>query len=262
MKQRILGLFLPIVATAVLTACSSSESSIEYDIVKVDRHVAITKAQDAPCCDVHLELACAKKTEGERAKAINDAVTRWLFDMEGISMQQAADSFANKYTRDYQKNFAPLYREDAGDPEKRAWYEYHYNINGEMASGRDGITVYTASIDYYEGGAHGINQRLTMNFDNKDGKALTLNDVFSTGFEYSLNELLLEKLIEKAGAKDVDELRQMGYLYAMDIFAPENFILGQDNVTFVYNPYEIASYEKGLIELTIDNDELKDLWKK
>ena len=122
--------------------------------------------------------------------------------------------------------------------------------------------VYTASIDYYEGGAHGINQRLTMNFDNKDGKALTLNDVFSTGFEYSLNELLLEKLIEKAGAKDVDELRQMGYLYAMDIFAPENFILGQDNVTFVYNPYEIASYEKGLIELTIDNDELKDLWKK
>ena len=101
-----------------------------------------------------------------------------------------------------------------------------------------------------------------MNFDNKDGKALTLNDVFSTGFEYSLYELLLEKLIEKAGAKDVDELRQMGYLYAMDIFAPENFILGQDNVTFVYNPYEIASYEKGLIELTIDNDELKDLWKK
>jgi hypothetical protein len=45
------------------------------------------------------------------------------------------------------------------------------------------------------------------------------------------------------------------------MFAPENFVLGDDEVTFVYNPYEIAPYDQGLITLEIDNDELEKLWK-
>jgi hypothetical protein len=47
----------------------------------------------------------------------------------------------------------------------------------------------------------------------------------------------------------------------MDMFAPENFSLNDEDVTFVYNPYEIASYDKGMTELTIDNDELEGIWK-
>ena len=260
--KRIFTAYISIISmAAALTACGSSESKIEYETVKTDRQVTITKAQDAPGCTVHIELACAKHEDSERSRVMNTALVKWLFDMEGIGLQQAADSFANKYTRDYQKNFAPLYREDAGDPEKRAWYEYHYNIDGEMSRGRDNVTVYTAAIDYYEGGAHGICQRLIRNFDNESGKMLMLNDVFAPGYETRLNELLQKALIEKAGAKDMDDLRQMGYLYSMDIFAPENFVLGSDAVTFVYNPYEIAAYDKGIIELVIDNDDLKEIWK-
>jgi len=47
----------------------------------------------------------------------------------------------------------------------------------------------------------------------------------------------------------------------MDMFATENFILGSDGVTFIYNPYEIAPYAAGVIELTISNDDLKPIWK-
>ena len=43
----------------------------------------------------------------------------------------------------------------------------------------------------------------------------------------------------------------------MDMFASENFILSDDEITFIYNPYEIADYSKGKIELTISLDELK-----
>ena len=100
-----------------------------------------------------------------------------------------------------------------------------------------------------------------MNFDNKTGQQLTLADVFVPGYEQPLNELLQEALIEKVSAKDVDDLRSKGYLYSMEMFAPENFVLGEDEVTFVYNPYEIAPYAMGMVELTIDNDELTKLWK-
>ena len=253
-----------IAAAAILVSCGSKDTTdgLRFETVKATRSVSITSEKGAPQCSVNLQLAAAIGEPSERTKTINAVLAERLLDMEGLSLQQAADSFAGKYTRDYVKNFAPLYREDRNDPEKRSWYEYHYNITGEAHEGREGITVYTATIDYYEGGAHGINQRLVMNFDNETGKLLTLSDVFIPGYEQALNDLLQKALIEKVDAKDIDDLHAKGYLYSMDMFAPENFVMGEDNITFIYNPYEIAPYAMGLVELTISNSELEDLEKK
>ena len=100
-----------------------------------------------------------------------------------------------------------------------------------------------------------------MNFDNKTGKLLTLSDIFVAGFEQNLNSLLLEKLMVKADVDNIDKLHEKGYHYSMDMFAPENFSIDEESITFVYNPYEIAPYDKGMIELTLDYDELKEIWK-
>ena len=260
------SLLIPILMTAImtLTACGGgSESNIpDFETVSKEKTVSISQESNAPQCSVKLELAAAKGTSGkEQAKLLNETVAQRLFYMEGLTLAQAADSFANKYTRDYVRNFGPLYREDRSDEAKRAWYEYHYNVTSKAYGGRKGVVVYEATIDYYEGGAHGINQRVVMNFDNKTGRQLTLADVFVPGYEQPLCDLLLKALVDKVGAKDVDDLRAKGYLYSMEMFAPENFVLGDDEVTFVYNPYEIAPYDQGLITLEIDNDELEKLWK-
>ena len=254
---------MAMIVAAITTACSGKGDSegLDFETVKAAKTISISSETGAPQCSVDLQLPMAKGEPKERAEAINAAVALRLLDMEGLTLAQAADSFANKYTNDYRHNFAPLYREDCGDEEKRAWYEYHYNIKGETKSGRDGVIVYIATIDYYEGGAHSINQRVVMNFDNKTGQQLTLADVFVPGYEQPLCEILQETLIKKVDAKDVDDLRSRGYLYSMNMFAPENFVLGEDEVTFVYNPYEIAPYAMGMVELTIDNDELEKLWK-
>lgn len=252
---------------AVVTICAAcgkgggGSEGLAFETIKAEKSIGITNEQGTPQCSVNIQLAAAKGEPAERAAAINAAVVKCLLDMEETPMQQAVDSFANSYTRSYVRNFAPLYREDRNDPEKRAWYEYHYNITGEATTGREGVIVYTAVIDYYEGGAHGINQRFIMNFDSQTGKQLQLADVFVPGFESRLTERLLNVLMEKTDAKSIDELHEKGYLYSMDMFVPENFILDDDAVTFVFNPYEIAPYTEGIIELEIDNDELKDLWK-
>ena len=91
-----------------------------------------------------------------------------------------------------------------------------------------------------------------MNFDTQTGRLLQLRDVFVPGYEQQLNELLLDELLRQTDSKDKDELKKKGYLYSMNMFAPENFILGADAVTFVYNTYEIAPYSVGRTELTLD----------
>ena len=257
------GYLAALVAATIWTACNggNGDGQVDYETVKTEKTVSISQEEGAPQCSVSLQLAAAKGEPAERTKAINETVARELLGIEGVGLKEAADSFANKYTSDYREHMGPLYREDRNDEAKRAWYEYHYNVTSETSAGRDGVTVYTATVDYYEGGAHGINQRLVMNFDNATGKMLTLSDVFAPGYQQPLCDLLTEALLEQTGAKDKKELKEKGYLYQLDMFAPENFVLGKDAVTFIYNPYEIAPYAMGLIELTIDNDELDKLWK-
>jgi hypothetical protein len=47
----------------------------------------------------------------------------------------------------------------------------------------------------------------------------------------------------------------------MDIYAPQNFILDDDEIIFIYNPYEIAPYDKGNTELTLSYSQLKEILK-
>ena len=262
MRKVLVNLFVATSALVWLSCGSASEEANRFDTVTVEKTVPIAQEDGSPTCSVHLELACAKESAGEWAKAVNAAVVSFLFDMEGVTMQQAADSFATTYTRNYQRDFAPLYREDQDDAEKHAWYEYHYNMTSEATAGREGVIVYTTVLDYYEGGAHGISQRLVMNFDTKTGQQIELKDVFVPGYEQSLDDLLLKALITETGSKNEADLREKGYLYAMDMFAPVNFVLGKDGVTFVYNPYEIAPYAMGMTELTLTYDELEKILKK
>ena len=120
-------------------------------------------------------------------------------------------------------------------------------------------TVYIAEIDYYEGGAHGINQRQIFNFINDTGVLIGLEDIFVPGYEDQLNEILLQALCEKVGVEDIHRLHENGYLFSMDMFPAKNFILNNETITFIYNPYEIASYDKGSTELTLPLEDLKNI---
>lgn len=246
-----------LIASLLLTACGGGGSKLSFHRINVNKEVAIEKGDNAPHCSVDLQMDCLDEKHGETAKILNEAVNQRVFYLENLTMQQAADSFANKYCRDYVSNYAPLYREDKASQEKHAWYEYRYKVSTETIQEVEGIVTYLINIEYYEGGAHGISQQLAMNFNTENGEQLSLHDVLAPGFEQKLNEQLLEALLDKTGAKDINQLHEEGYLYSMDMFASENFILGDDEITFIYNPYEIADYSKGRIELKIDIDELK-----
>lgn len=242
-----------LMTTAMLTGCGGDGSKTKdgFRHVTVERSVGIDNGKDSPQCQVRLDILAANDTASEAGRRMNEQIIKKIFDMEQLSVQAAADSFANVYTRDYRKNMAPLYREDRADAAKRPWYEYRYTVTTETRGERKGVTNYLITLDYYEGGAHGITQLLTLNMDNKTGEMVTLNDIYGENFEQPLTERLLEALLEKTGAHNISELHDRGYLYSMDMFVPANFIVGDDEVTFIYNPYEIAPYSEGRIELVI-----------
>ena len=260
--KTVFSYLIPAVALTILSCGAGSEDHVVFEKVNADKTVSLTADADAPQCIVHLEMDAAKADgNAERAKAINEAVASQMLGIQGVTLQQAVDSFANKYTSDYKANMVSLYSEDIGDELKQSWYEYRYSIDTETRDGRDGVVVYMVTLDYYEGGAHGIYQMLPFNFDVHTGSQLHLSDVFVPGYESRLTDILLNALQELTSTKSLEELHDQGYLYSMDMFPSENFTLDKDHITFIYNPYEIAPYAAGIIELEVDYDDLKDILK-
>lgn len=246
----------------LMVSCSGGdEVNVEFETVTADKTVTLTNEENSPSCAVHLKLEAATEASGHPGELINNAVMKRLLDKEEASVKLAAEAFANTYTESYQQTMLPLYKQDKEDSTKRAWYQYHYIIESTTQKGSKGTIVYLSTIDYYEGGAHGINQLITMNFETKTGRQLTLADIFATGYEQPLKNVLLKALKAKTGCNTLNALRDKGYLYSMDIFPSENFILGDETITFIYNPYEIAPYAMGSTELIIPYSDVDKILK-
>lgn len=256
MKQ----LFILATLSTLLFSCSSTEETTQFEMATADKTVKLTGDDNSPLCSVHLELSYATEANGHKAEIINNIIEKRLLNMQDLTMQQAADSFANVYVANY-KNLLPLYNQDLDNKKRLEWYNYHYILKTSTEQGYKNASVYHVYLDYYEGGAHGIDQHLTMNLENLTGRQLALSDIFVPGYEQRLSSRLQKALCSYVGVGSLQELKNQGYLYSMDMFPSENFILGEEAITFIYNPYEIAPYEKGSIELTLAYSELDDILK-
>ena len=254
--------FITLMAYFVLACSTENEDTILFDSVTVDREVKLSNDEGSPVCAVHLQIAAASEENGHKAEIVNHIIQKRLLNMEELTMQQAVDSFANTYANTYIRNLLPLYNQDRADTTKRSWYEYHYVITSEAYQGSKSTMAFIATIDYFEGGAYGINQRTTMNFDAKTGRLLELSDIFVPGYENKLAAVLQKALCEKTGAKNLSTLHKMGFLVGMKMYPTPNFILGDETITFIYNPSEIAPRTQGEIELIISLNDLTQILRK
>lgn len=247
-----------------IMSCGNDKKEIKtnrFEEIVVCKQQSLTQEKNSPICKMDIRINNLANDDA-RARLVNDAIQQRLFDTTGLSMKQAVDSFIQQYTTNYVKDMTPLYREDRYDEKRKKWYEYSYTIQTKVETGLNDAIVYRIDSEVYEGGAHSIKQQQIINFNAENGKPIKLTDLFVKGYEYPLEDLLLEQLYRHTHAHSLDELHDKGYLLTMDIFIPKNFVLGEDGITFVYNPYEIAPYETGNTELTLSYSDLEKLLKK
>ena len=172
----------------MLAGCQQmDENTVEFETFTADKTVAlVSEDEDSPLCKVSLKLQSATKECGHRG---DHTVVEHLFHMQEVSVKSAVDRFAEDFTQTYRQTMLPLYNQDRNDTTKRSWYDFHYIISTETQKGSQKTVAYIATVDYYEGGAHGTNQQEIMNFEAKTGRLLTLQDIFIDGSEEELNSI-------------------------------------------------------------------------
>lgn len=110
------------------------------------------------------------------------------------------------------------------------------------------VQTYVFSVNQYTGGAHGMQVRKTFSF-NKEGQLLTIGNVFSNGMTglTTFSKLVQKELLAREGVT-AD--------WVADGAAPteenyHSFILKDDSITILFDPYQVAPYSTGTVDIAI-----------
>jgi hypothetical protein len=116
-------------------------------------------------------------------------------------------------------------------------------------------------LDYYEftGGAHGNYYSVGYNIRTSDGKVFTLDDILKPNSYQALSEFCTEEILNMF---DANSLIEAG-LFEDEIIlsADQDFFIMPDSLVIQFDPYEIAPYAMGSIEVGLKFSKIKNILK-
>lgn len=103
---------------------------------------------------------------------------------------------------------------------------------------------------YSEFSAHPNSSTIYINFCMNDGKILQLYDLFRPGYQLKLRELIRQRVMDK----------KLDLLVRRDeIEIPREFAITSQGLIFSFDPYDIAPYSAGTIEVEVDLESIRPM---
>ena len=108
----------------------------------------------------------------------------------------------------------------------------------------------------FTGGAHGYTSKRFLNFDKKKGIELENDELFKNTEDF--RAFAEEMFRKKEKIPQNKSINHTGFMFEQDSFyLPENIGFTEKGIKLLYNPYEVASYADGAIELVLPHAEIK-----
>lgn len=232
----ILGLFL--------TSCGnqSEKSSAEEEISKIKKpmiqHQLIERTIDD--CNTQSDTCTYASVKypvfsgSDRDKELNEFIFDSVLNVKDTSeLRTSLDSFLIQWHKTYEMM-----------DEAMPWVKE----SAFMASFTDSLLHIEQSHYLYSGGAHGNYGEFHSYFSWPELKHLH----WSNFIEINEKELIAE--LKKSHAKamktnNYNELIEKGYIFDDSLYVHDNFMIKNDSIFFLYNPYEIAPYSEGILKI-------------
>ena len=203
----------------------------------------------AGCPEIDIEIPYALEYR-KISQTVNNAISEEVIDLlsfgedsQGSDIPSAIDSFSKGFL-ELQKTFP-----DESVPwEAKISAEITYE-NPEILS--IGLTSYI-----YTGGAHGYGSTRYLNFRKDTANEIEIRELFKDkkGFVKLAEQNF--RIQEKIPTDQ--SINSTGFMFESDEFyLPENIGFTEGGIKLLYNPYEVASYADGSIELTLAYKDVK-----
>lgn len=193
-------------------------------------------------------------------KILTDSISQYycgintpLSDPEKV-LQSPVDTFFTQY-----KNFKSTLK-GSGYEGMGATFNWDSDLDMKLLWNADSIISIAFQSYQYTGGAHGISNTLLRVFDLRSHKVVGINDVFKSGYGLTLRNVLEQALRKEYNIPDNSPLNgDNGILFDKHLALTKNFYITGKGIGFVYNPYEVAPYYVGQIELYVPFEKIKSI---
>jgi len=136
-----------------------------------------------------------------------------------------------------------------------AEYGFWEQLHDEKVIFNQNNILIVSQTDYtFAGGAHGNYNTTYRHYDLEKNKLITVNDVFVKGYEKTVKPLLMNAFKEMNLAPIFIDTKK-------GIELSPDFRITPEKIYFLYQPYEIAPYAQGVVELGIPVSKLKSVIK-
>ena len=254
-----------------MVSCRGSSADapvrVAIDSLVVDSICPLFRNYSQPACHIALRL---DRPAATTASTLVSALEKSLIALprDGALVADAGgtiEGMANAYIRQFIFQYLLDGKEAIdsyhGDTESAAsWMNYEEVVDGRVLYNEDGFLSYQYTIYSYAGGAHGNTIVRNCVFDCQHLKPLSLGHLFMSIALDKVNELLRHKLMSQYGCTTVEEMTEKtDFFNVADLSATDNFLIDANGVTWTYDPYEIAPYSMGTINISLSWLEVRQL---
>ncbi|MDR1106747.1 MAG: RsiV family protein [Treponema sp.] len=212
---------------------------IEKDIVSPERRGRISVSLAMLALDGQAEFSPLLKNLLYEGMDSGQYADRRIAYLEGLSPdldRAARETGGKEIVWEYTETFTPI--TETSDPD---------------------ILVISRDRDYYLGGAHGTREKQYFSVSRSRGAELEPGDFVPPEKDGAFLTLIEDALREYSGLRPGALLGEGGFFEDALEEIPDNFYPGRAGMVFRWNPYDIAPYAMGPIEVTVPWEKIRSL---
>ena len=182
------------------------------------------------------------------AQAYNHSIATFIVGegFEGAiddGMAALLDSLKAEYIQEANDVVSSWKEQDMEDEEVMFPYwslNWYLDVKGGFAGSRGNVTTYFVKTEVFQGGAHGMYTYIPYNLNTRTGKQITIDEFFLPGYEMPLTNIIAKHLYKQLDKED---------LFEDPTLVGDWFSVEEEGLKWHYQPYDIAPYAVGLIEV-------------
>jgi hypothetical protein len=210
-----------------------------------------------------INLPVLSNSKSQPLYSINDSIKKFFFVAYTDSTVNVMYSFED-YVGNWYKNIKSAlddivkFQTDSGSM-SYLFENWNTELNFFVEMNQGQILSMAKYVDEFLGGLHPVSNTQYLNFDIQTQKLLKIEDLFESDKIIKIKNLAEQKFYQMENLDYKLTLDEQGYWFENDrFFLPENFGLRVDGIKFIFNPYEVSSFARGVIEIFIPYSEIKE----
>lgn len=174
-------------------------------------------------------------------------------ELKGAGAEKIKAYYAAEYKRLRNKKVDGAFSDQDGEPLiDGAGERLQYNYNVYSVEYLEHYVVINFFNDWYGGGAHGLEGKLADVFDLRTGEKLELGDLVDIDASAEIINQAVTDYVWKEIENELESWLGEEYdIRSYDGEHPTKYTMAEEGVILIFNPYEVAWYAAGIIEVPI-----------